>query len=169
MNITSFFMFILIGLGMIYIFFKPLHIKKQKFVNVPQFEVNTFTMYELNNLGLKTLMYGKSAIKYSDKYDISDINYTDNSKEYRANMVADKGIYKNNIVRLIGNVIYKRKDGLKFKTQEVIYNKKNRIAISDTDYTMYMGENWIRGSYLKYNSLLKRIESKNVVASYQIK
>ena len=168
-SITNFFMIILIGLGMIYVFFKPLHIKKQKFVDVPQFEIKTFTMYELNRIGLQTLMYGKSAIKYSDRYNIFDINYTDNSKEYRANMIADRGIYKNNIVKLIGNVVYSRKDGLKFETQEVRYNKKSKIAISDTKYIMYMGKNWVRGSYLKYNNLLNSVESRNVVASYQIK
>lgn len=169
MNINTFFIIILTGLGMIYIFFKPLHIKKQKFVDVPQFELTSFTMYELDKEGLKTLMNGTKAIKYSNRYTINDINYTDNAKSYRANMIAKYGIYKNNVVKLNGNVIYKREDGLTFKTQKARYNRVSKVAITNTKYIMFMGKDKVTGTYLRYNTLTKNMKSKNIIVNYEIK
>ncbi|MEA3331304.1 MAG: LPS export ABC transporter periplasmic protein LptC [Campylobacterota bacterium] len=168
MNINIFFLFISIGLLMIFFLFKPLDIKEREFVDIPVFELKSFTLYELNTKGLSTIMIGDSAIRYSDRYRVSNINYTDNSKEYIANMKADNGTYKDEIVNLNGNVIYQREDGLSFETQKASYNKKTKIAYANTDYISYMGTNRVVGKSLIYNNLSKRVKSQSVVAKYQL-
>jgi len=82
------------GLMTIYIFFKPLDIKQQTFVDVPVLEISSFTLFELDTNKLRTIMNGDKAIRYADRYTVSNINFTDNSKKYIANMKANKGIYK---------------------------------------------------------------------------
>ena len=168
MNINIFFVIVSFGLLSIFILFKPLGVEQKNFVDVPIFELNSFTLYELDTKGLVTLMKGDEAIRYSDRYQVSNINYTDNSKKFFVNMKANNGLFKDEVVSLSGDVNYKRGDGLNFKTQKASYNKKTKIAYIDTKYIAYMGENEITGSSLEYNNRLNIAKSKNIVAKYQL-
>jgi len=114
---------------MIFFLFKPLNIKEQNFTDIPLFELETFILYELNTQGLATLMIGTEGIRYANRYQIKDIDYTDNSKQYIANMKAKHSIYQDEIVHLNGDVVYSREDGLVFTTQEIEYNKKHPSLI----------------------------------------
>ena len=149
--------------------FKPLDVKQQNFVDVPLFELQSFVVYEINQLGLDTMMLGSNAIRYSDRYTVKNIDYTDNSKDYIVNMKANNGIYKNNIVVVNDDVVYTREDGLTFQTKEAVYNKKTSIAKTDTPYILYQGQNRVTGSSIIYNSKLNTIQSNQVVAKYQLK
>lgn len=168
MNINHFFVFLLFCLSMILVLFKPMDIKQQSFTDIPLFSISSFTMYELDSKGLITLMNGDKATKYANRYEVEQMNYTDNSKEYIANMKSNSGVYKNNTVYLNGDIIYSREDGLTFKTQKAIYNKKTTIATVDGAYLLYMGENMVTGEKLKYNNSLETIESKNIKAVYKL-
>jgi LPS export ABC transporter protein LptC len=158
----------LLALISIYAFFKPLNIKQQAFVDVPLFEIKDFTMYELDRVGLQTIMVGSEAVRYSNRYKIINMDYTDNEKEYIANMKADKGIYKDDLVTLSGNVEYIRDDGLTFETKKATYNRKTSDVISDVGYIAYLNESTIKGSYIRYNNDKNKIYSKNVRAKIQL-
>jgi len=144
-------------------------IKKKKFIDVPLFELTSFTLQEFNTEGLQTIMSGNSAIRYSDRYSVVNIDYTDNSKEYIANMRARHGLYKDEIIELEEDVVYSREDGFTFETSRAVYDKKTTIAVADADYVSYKDKNVVNGSYVKYNNSLNRVESKNVTAIYQLK
>ncbi len=156
---------------MILIGFKPLDIKQQEFVDVPLFQLTSFTLHELDESGLITLMKGSEATRYSNRYKVNNIDYTDNSKKYIANMKADNGLYmdKNELLDLEGKVLYNREDGLTFKTEKLIYNKKTSIVNADNDYILYRGDNKVIGNSLVYNNNLNIVKSKNVVVRYQLK
>ncbi|WP_455756046.1 LPS export ABC transporter periplasmic protein LptC [Sulfurimonas sp.] len=168
MNINIFFLLIVAGLSMIFFLFKPLNIKEQKFDDIPLFELEKFKLIELSNSGLTTILDGAKGIKYSDRYEILHVDYTDNSKKYLANMKANNGLYKGDTINLNGDVVYSREDGLSFKTQKATYSKKTNIAKSTTNYVSYLGNNKIEGSYIEYNNLTKVIKSKNIKANYQL-
>ncbi len=171
MNINMFFIAITLALSVIFISFKPMVIKKQKFVDTPLFEIDTFTMHELNQGGLITIMKGSKATRYRDRYQVANINYIDNSKKYRANIKANDGLYrdKDDILKLQGNVIYKREDGLTFKTSKAMYDKNSSIVKTDQKYVLYQGKNIITGTTLSYDNTKNIVKSKRVVASYQLK
>jgi lipopolysaccharide assembly outer membrane protein LptD (OstA) len=154
---------------MIYLLFQPLEVKEQKFIDVPLFELKTFTMYELDKVGLRTILLGSGSKRFSDRYTVSDIDYTDNSAHYIANMKADNGVYKGDDVTLDGNVSYAREDGLTLTSQKAQYNKKTSIATVDTDYVAYRGKNVVKGSSIEYNSLTNKLTSTDVKVTYQLK
>jgi len=168
MNINSFFLFIFSCLLIIFLLFKPVEIIQQKFGDVPLFNISSFTMYELDSKGLITLMNGDKATRYTNRYTIERMNYTDNSKEYLANMKANNGIYKDDTIYLEGDIVYSREDGLTFNAQKASYNKNTTIATVDGDYLLYKGSNMVNGKELKYNNSLERVESKDVVVKYQL-
>lgn len=153
---------------MIFFFFKPLHIKKKDYHNVPLFNVSKFSMYELDSYGLLTLMTGNRSLKYADRYTVEGIDFTDNSKDFIANMKADHGLYKDDIVTLNGNVAYYREDGLAFESPTLVYNRKSSIATTKDPYIAYMGTNSMRGSSLEYNVNDNKIKSKNVEIKYKL-
>jgi len=153
---------------MIYLLFKPLDIKQQEFIDVPQFEILDFVLYELDNSSLSTVMKGSSATRFSDRYVVKQIDYTDNSREYISNMKANNGIYKNDIVDLEGEVFYVREDGLIFESQEATYNKKTNITSTKKDFVIYRDNDKVTGTRLKYNNALNRSSAQEVRAKYQL-
>jgi len=168
MNINLFFVLVSFGLLMIFVLFKPLDIKEKEFIDVPMFEVKSFSVYELNTKSLNDVIIADRGIRYNDRYEFFNINYTDKTKKYISNMKAQKGFYKGNIIKFSGDVNYVRDDGLNFKTQKVNYNKHTKIAHTDANYIAYMGENKIVGTSFVYNASLKKFNSTDVKAIYQI-
>ncbi len=135
---------------------------------MPLFEIKDFTMYELDRSSLQTIMLGNEAVRYSNRYTIKNMDYTDNEKKYIANMKADDGIYKDDLVTLSGNVEYIRDDGLTFKTKKAVYNKKTSDVTSDVGYVAYLNDSIVQGSYIRYNNEKNKIFSKNVRAKIQL-
>nr|WP_295005912.1 LPS export ABC transporter periplasmic protein LptC [Sulfurimonas sp.] len=163
-----FFGFILSSLVIIFVLFKPLDVKKQEFIDVPIFEITSFNMYELNNKGLQGLMIGNSALRYSDRYEVTNIDYTENTKMNISNMKAKRGLYQGETVSLFGNVNYVRADGLTFESQKMIYDKHTSQLSSTTPFLAYKEGNSIKGDSMKYNKKRKFIESQNVKVTYQL-
>lgn len=143
-------------------------IKEENYGEIPLFKIQDFTLYELNLLGLSTLMKGEEGTRYSDRYEVQKINYTDNSQKYLANMTANRGIYRDKIVDLDGDIIYTRDDDFRFQTQSASYNKKTTIAQAHTRYKAFMGENSVVGTWLEYNNKEETARSKSVNAVYKI-
>ena len=169
MNINYLLSIIFIALAMIYFLFEPMKIKKLNSKEVPLFSLGIFTLYELDTLGLSTLMKGSSATRYSDRYIVKDIDYTDNSNEFRANMQSKNGLYKEDIVYLDGDVYFTRADGLRYFSQKAVYNKSTDTVHSEVDYVANMNENIVYGDYIKYDNMSKKMTSNNVYAIYKIK
>ncbi len=153
---------------MIYFLFEPMKLKKTKLTEVAQFSLNSFTLYELDKIGLTSLIKGDKAIKYEDRLVVEGIDYSDNFKEQTVNMKAKNGLYKNDIVYLDGDVKFKREDGLSFSSQKVKYNKTTNTAVSEVDYESHMGLNRVEGSEIIYDSKNNTIKSKNVYAIYNM-
>ena len=168
-NINIFFIFVASLLTMILLLFKKLNIKQQEFIDVPVFDISNFSMYELNDKGLKTFIKGDKATKYEDRHSVENIDYTDNSKKYTVNMKAKNGIYKDRIVYLDGDVVFSREDGLTFKTQKAIYNKITAVAQVDGDYVLYRAGSSVTGRKLEYNNQLNSVSSKDISAIFQLK
>jgi LPS export ABC transporter protein LptC len=153
---------------MILFLFKPLNIKQRDYKEIPLLDVDTFVMYELNNQGLDTMMSGEKALRFKDRYVFDFIDFTDNAKKYIANMKANSGVYKNDIIDLEGDIVYVREDGLSFETQKMSYNTKTSIVKTNDPYVAYMDKDKMEGTSLIYNSLTKELYSKNVTMIYQI-
>jgi LPS export ABC transporter protein LptC len=166
MNI--FFIFISSILLSILFLFNPSEFQEKDHTDIALFNIYTFTMYEFDKNGLLTIINGEDGTRYKDRYEIKDINYTDNSQKFSADMKANHGTYKNEVVNLDGDVVYIREDGFTFESQEAVYNTKTSIAKVDQDFVLYQDKNNVEGSSLVYNNKLNKTEFSNVIAKYQI-
>jgi hypothetical protein len=168
MNINLFFIFVLASLMAIYTLFKPLALKEQKFTELPLFELRDFKLHELNTTALTTYMSGKSALRYSDRYEIKQFDYMDNAKKYLTNIHADYGIYKDPIITLRGDIKFVQKDGLTFQTQEAIYNKSTKLLRAKGAYTLFKDNDKVEGRDLYFYNIKNIVRSKDVTAIYQL-
>ena len=168
MNINIFLSIVMIGLSMIYFFFKPMNLKQTKDKEIPQFSLVNFTLNELDTNGLVTKMNGDKGIRYNDRYVVKNIDYTDNSKDFLSNMKAKNGLYKKDVVYLDGDVKFKRDDGLRFFSQKATYKKNKDIASTSVEYIAYIGENYIAGDSVLFDNKNNTIKSKNIYAVYNL-
>lgn len=168
-NIHIIFSFIAAFLSMIFFVFKPLNIKEQSFEDVPVFELKSFAIYEIDSLGLESILAGTKGIRYSDRYNIKNVNFTDNTKKYVANIKANSGIYKDDIITLHKDVVYHRADGLNFTSDEAIYSKITSIVKTNKKYVAYSGSNKLIGTSLIYDNLKNKIKSNNITAIYTLR
>ncbi len=113
-------------------------------------------------------MTGKKALRFSDRYRVESIDYTDNSKGFVSNMKANYGVYKANLVDLKGDVVYVREDGFTFNTDAMLYNTKSKIVTTTTPYTSHKGKSYMKGKELMYNAKLKQMHSKTVEITYKL-
>ena len=167
MNINILIFIIGVALGSIYLFFKPLDIKQvDTKKDIPLFEVNDFTMYDISKEKVVDISTGKKAFRYKDRYKLNDFALTDNSNEYLVAISANEGLYKNEIITLEGDVVYSQSDGLEFKSQKVFYNRKKGYLETKVPYIATQGESRVVGSYLYHDINKKITKSKNVDAIY---
>jgi len=145
-----------------------MNLKQTQEKEIAQFSLVDFTLHELDQEGLVTKMDGSKAVRYNDRYFVTDIDYTDNSKEFLSNMKAKDGLYKANIVFLNGDVKFKRNDGLRFFSQKATYDKNIDQASTDVEYVAYMGESYVRGSSAIFDNKNAEIKSKNIEIIYNL-
>lgn len=130
--------------------------------------ISNFTMYEMDKTRLTSLLKATDGIRYADRFLLKDINYTDNSKELRANIVSKNGIYKDNVLTLNGDVFYKREDDITFKSQSAKYDKTSSDFSTKENFEATMQKNIAYGSEIEYNNETKKLKSKNVYVIYKI-
>lgn len=154
---------------MIFFLFQPREQTNKEFAEIPTLELKNFKLSELDRFGLTSTMYGEIGIKFTNRYIVENLNYTDNSSEYISNIKSNNALYKDFVLNLDGNIKYFREDGLSFTTQKASYNKQTNIMISYTNYISQMNGHRALGSYLEYDNNLGTTKSKNVTFTYQLK
>ena len=154
---------------MIYLFFNPTKLPQFEKKETAQLELFNFSIYDLDVKGLRSVFSGLNGYKYENRYEVSDINYTDNTKEYTTNIHSDFGIYKDHIVNAKGNVVFARTDGLSFQTDEAFYDQNTGVFKTPSAYTLCRNNDKITGVKLVFDSKENRVLSKQISATYQIK
>jgi len=169
LNANHFFIFIVMLLSVILYFFKPTDIVQSDVGEVPQLELRNFTLYELGTDGLKDIMLGRQGLRFDDRIDVLDIDYTDSTRSLRNNIQADFGRYNNkNLITLEGNVRYYREDGMRFNAEKAIIDHKKESITVVGPFTMRKFRDKVTGSDLFYNTKSGYTEAKSVTGVFDL-
>lgn len=170
MNINYFFLIVGLGLLGILIAFRPMEIAQSEKQEVALLDLTDFSVYELGQGGLQSIMKGSAGERYEDRYDVEDANYTDNTQAYVQNITSDFARYRTqaDVILLNKHVHYERADGLIFTSNEAIYNQKKGTAKTKGPFTVMHGENRVDGIALHYNSHKDTIKAKKVNGVYTL-
>ena len=169
MTVNTFFVLVVLLLAGIFFIFKPMSVRPEEKTEVAQIDLVNFTTYELDENGLRNVMSGSHGWRYTNRYEILDINFTDKTKNYLQKMSADFGNYQDDVVNLVGDVRYKREDGLAFMSEEATYEQKRSTASTKGEFVIVQGSDWVRGRALVYNSAAGTAKAKDIHAGYVIR
>ena len=128
---------------------KELEFKDTVFIEVDQNTTGSklFSTYGIRDMGILTL----KNIKY----------YTNNIKE----LLADKGVYKNNTLYLDGHVKLTEKDGFIYTTEHAYYDQKKEVLTITSPFKADRGNNIIYGDSLIYFAKEKIVNATSIDAT----
>jgi len=172
MAISANYFFITVAflLAAILYFFKPMEMEERIEKEVAQLELHNFTLYEIGVDGLKDIMIGRNGLRFEDRIEIKDIDYTDSTRSLQNNIQADFGRYNNrDIITLEGNVRYYREDGLTFSSDRAVIHQKEETIDVDGPFTLHKDGESAVGTNLFYDSKNGLSKAKNVTGIFELK
>jgi LPS export ABC transporter protein LptC len=168
MSANYFFLSVGAVLLLILLLFRPMQTQTEVTQEVAQLELFDFVLHELDQQGLRNVLSGSEGKRFTDRYVIKDVNYTDNTKKYVENMRSDTGVYKGNVVTLEGNVRYHRKDGIYFNSEKATFDQNQSVARTHGKFVLTRVSDRVQGDDLYYNSDSGKIKAQNITAFYRI-
>lgn len=168
MRITHFFIFLFLFSVLLFIFLQPQSYVQNTDENVPQLEIEDFTLYEMDKRGVKSVVSGTVGRQYIKHYEVQNVHYIENKNKTGEHLYADNGIFKAEIAYLNDNVRYFREDGLSFESDHAVYNTNKELLYVPNKFVLTQNENVIYGSELHYYSVSGKIDAKAIKANYYI-
>ena len=168
---NHFFIVIALLLAAILLFFQPTDVEERTFgdLEVAELELHNFTLYELDVNGLKDIMIGRKGVRYGDRIEVVDIDYTDSSQALQNNLQADYGIYNNkDLITLKGNVRYYREDGMQFRSDEAVINQKEETIATVGPFKMDKLNDNVVGTDLFYDTKRGITKAKEVTGFFTL-
>lgn len=168
MKLTHFFIILLLFSVSLFVFLQPGSYAKNSDENIAQIEIEDFSIYELNKIGVKSVLSGTIGRQFSTHYEVENAHYVENKKDLSEHLYADIGRFKKNIAYLDENVRYFREDGLSFESDHAIYNMKKESLFVPEKFILTQHENIIYGQKLRYFAKSGKISAKKVDANYYL-
>ncbi len=133
-------------------------------VNTPLMELEDSKIYNITYEGITAYLQSKIVQKYKNRYVLYDIfsNKKDDTKSEQ--LWAKKGVMKNDILTLLGDVLYKNSSEQTLKSQKVIYDLKKDILLSNTPFVAIYKKSKVMGSSFVYYKKQKRLLADNIKA-----
>jgi LPS export ABC transporter protein LptC len=164
-----FFITLALLLSAILYFFKPMHVQDAVKGEVAQLELRNFTLYEIGVNGLKDIMIGRNGLRFDNRIEVKDIDYTDSSRMLQNNLQADFGVYNNkDLITLEGNVRYYREDGLKFSTNRAIIDQNRETITTFGPFTLEKLSEKAVGMDLFYDNKNGRSNATDVTGLFDL-
>ncbi len=168
MSINVFFLVVLTFMLGMFSYFNPADSVRTKIVEVPQFELDEFVIYEISPNRIEHFFEGEHGKRFSDRYEATDAKFTNNERVLLESIQAHNALYKEDIIKLIGDVRYVRADGLQFQSNEGLYNQKESVIKTNGAFTITKNQNTVHGTRLHYNLNNDTVCADQVRGSYQL-
>ena len=154
MGVKFFSIFILFFvLSSIFLFYRKsitLIVKSSDPASVALMRFKNVISYEITPQGISTVLDAKIADKYKDRDELYDVHMIKNDFDNQRRISAKKAIYKDDILTLIGDVVYKDTLSRTLRSDTVVYNIKEDILSSKTHFVSSYGKNVFEGSSFVY-------------------
>lgn len=168
MSVNTFFFVLLSGLLGIYLYFTPMDIKEKEDKEVAMLDLVDFSVYKFDPEGLQSIMKGSTGKRFEDRYEVDDVDYTDDNKVFIQHMVADHALHKGEDVFLDGNVRYRRSDEKMFLSDEAQYYHETAILTTRGPFTIVDKSDWLIGKKLYYDSVNKVAKGDQIKGVYTL-
>lgn len=167
MSINIFFIVILGFLMAMYGYFNPNYIEKRDTKEIAKVQLQSFTLYEVSQNGIEYILEGDQGLRYDDRYEITSAKFSDNTKHFLQFIGAHKAYYRDDTISLSDGVFFEREDGLKFSSDEGVYNTKTSLVTIQGPFAITQKNNHFEGENLHYNTMLDTLSADKISGSYQ--
>ncbi len=127
-------------------------------------EFKNIKSYNITYNGIDGRLQAKSAKKFKDRYVLYNIHSSTDKNSYNEQLRADKGVLKNNVLSLFGNVFYKNDLNRTLSSNTVVYNIKKDILSSTMPFKSTYSKSVMTGSSFIYFKKSKKLIAKNIKA-----
>ena len=133
---------------------------KSKQANI---EILGMKNYSITKNGVDSIVIAKRVLRYDTHDEFYNINAIRKQKNSIVDIVrADKGSLVKNDLKLDGNVRYKRSDGVKFNSNEALYNLDSKVFKTNDNFILEDNKTITYGSSLVYQMKEGKIYAKNI-------
>lgn len=126
-----------------------------------ELEFYNTTFIEVDTQKMQGKLYTPYGIRQAGLLTLNKINYYTPKID---SLLADKGLYKDDILHLDGHVSLKETTGNLYKTEHAMYDQKKQILTITSPFVAYMDRNIFHGQTLVYNAITKEANATIVDA-----
>ncbi len=168
MRITHFYVIVFLFAISLLVFLEPQEYSKSSGNEVPQLEIEDFTVYEIAKEGVQNVVSGTLGRQYKSYYEVENAHYTENKNQLGAHLYADHGRFEKEIAYLDDNVRYFREDGLSFESNHAVYDTKKERLYVPKDFVLTQNENIVYGNELHYDIKSGKLTAERIDANYYL-
>lgn len=141
---------------------------KNSATNIAKIEMENIKDFEISEKKIIRESSAKKVVRYKDKDVFNHIEMNFVQEDFIYSVKSNKGEYKKDIITLNENVNIERNDGLKFTTELINYDVKNKIFWGDDPFTYTSKFLNANGYGLVYDVKNKDIKSNKIHAIYKL-
>jgi hypothetical protein len=167
-NINAFLLIVSVVLLSIYIFFKPMNLKPNSGDKSAMLELTNFKLCDIGPQGLNMMLHGQAGKRFETYYEISDVNYSNQSTPKVQKMSAALALYRDSILYLNGNVMYAQGEDFTFRSEEAMYNEKTKRAYTKDAFSLQSHNGDFKGRALNYDSQTQNVKAEDISVQYQL-
>ena len=118
--------------------------------------------YMITTQGMQGDLKAAKAQTFKRRNELDEINATLYFKDHRDYLSAGKAWYLPEIVHLKERVRYDSNQSILFKSEDLVYNMQNGIAVSETPFTLDKDGAHAEGRGLVYESRARHVKARDV-------
>lgn len=157
----------LVSVGSIAFFTQDYTLRESIGTEVPNIEINNFTMYLINPQYTQAISLGQKAMRFEDHEEMYDIfiNQVNTASQALNEYMYAPFVYsKNQSYTFSQGVDYLRLDGLNFWSKMGVYDYNTRIFQGSGDFILRNYHNTIKGQNIYYASKEDKIKADSIMA-----
>jgi LPS export ABC transporter protein LptC len=165
MNIQLFLIVLGAMMAIIFLAFKPIDVKQPDHTEVAQLELTNFTVYEIDTKGVENALVGTLGKRFTNRYEVEHVTFTDASKPQLEIMHAEHGRYQGDMIYLERSVSFEQEDGMRFESEEAQYDVNASLVTTKGPFTITSKESHMSGEKLAFQTKINRIHAQHINAS----
>ncbi len=118
--------------------------------------------YLLTKEGLQGELRASRALAYKERNELYNIHTVLYFSDHNDTLQADKAIYRQNILHLLDNIVYKSNETFLLKSDDLVYNIDTERVISNTPFLLEQNRSRATGSYLVYDTRKREVSARDI-------
>lgn len=135
-------------------------------IDISTMEMSSVVDYQVNSLQTSGIFEADNGVRYKDRDEFKNFRGKSLDTDRNHSMRSDIAISKGNEIIFIGNANYLSSDDINYTSQEIVYDSKQKTAVSKVPFILTQNENNITGDSLVYNLNFKQTFATGVHAWY---